>query len=570
MNILFDTVAKAISEVSALSAEEVYNKLEFSPNSELGDVAFPCFSLSAKLKKSPAVIAGELCGKLKEFKDKNPDKAIFEDVKVAGGYLNFFIDRPQILDFYSSNKENIISSIQEGNRGKKITIEHTSINPNASPHIGRARNAFIGDASVRLLRFLGFDVTVHYFVNDIGKQIALLVYCIKDKPDVSFDDLLALYVKANEQLKEDDTLNEKVFELLRNMENGDTAVLKEFARIVGICVRGQQNIFKELGIFYDRFDYESQYVQSGRTEEVLSALKNTGKLFEDESDRWVLNLEEFKLNTENPYLPLTRANKTSLYPLRDICYNIDKAKEGSFRNILILGEDQKLYGKQINAVLSLLEFKGVEIINYSFILLTDGKMSTRMGNVVLLEDLMRETVISAKNQLKEHIKDFSYTDEETEKLSKQIAYGAIKYSILKFGNEKNVTFDKESSLSFEGNTSVYIQYSHARIQSLLKDEKVPAKISSLSALKTDVEWEIVKKLLTFTEVLNTVSTEFNFSALCAYLFDLCKLFSRWYNECPIKTAEPALKKQRLFLASQIAETIKNGLHILGIEAPDRM
>ena len=565
-NQIYIILNKISSEIN-LTEENIFAMLEYPPNSDMGDIAFPCFSLARVMKKAPQIIAEDIRTQILT----QTTSPVFGEIKVSGGYLNFYLDKSEVLrQFYNIIKNNSLVNFSDY-KDKKITIEHTSVNPNASPHIGRARNAMIGDASVRLFRFLGCDVNVHYFVNDIGKQIALLVYCTKDKSDIDFNELLSLYVAANEELKSNPDLENKVFDLLNRMENGDESVFSHFSRIVDICVKGQMEIFNEFGIFYDNYDYESQYVQSGKTDEVLTSLKNTKRLFEDEDGRLVLNLEEFNINSENPYLPLTRADKTSLYPLRDICYNIDKAKENAVRNIVVLGEDQRLYGRQINAALNLLGIEGTEIINYSFVLLPDGKMSTRAGQVVLLEDLMRDTVAFAKTTISEH-RNAANMEEllSDDILPKQLAYGAIKYSILKCGNEKNVIFDRESALNFQGDTSVYIQYSFARIQSLLRGECFSICENDITALTHPLEWEIIKKILSFSQVLYTVANDFTFSSLCSYLFELCQSFSRWYNECPIKNADENLIGSRLFLASVTADVIKDGLYILGIDAPEKI
>ena len=564
--LLFDLVSSELAKVSSLTIPEIYEKLEQPPSSEMGDVAFPCFSLARILKKAPQSIAEDMRTQL-----LTKSATVFSKIEVIGGYINFHLDKIEVLKLFFNKAKNSLLVDFSDYEGKTVTIEHTSVNPNASPHIGRARNAMIGDASVRLLRFLGCDVKVHYFVNDIGKQIALLAYCTKDKSEISFGELLSLYVAANEELKTNPDLENEVFHVLNRMENGDKDVFSVFSRIVDICLKGQMEIFNGFGIYYDLFDYESQYVQSGKTDEILASLKNTGRLFEDEEKRLVLNLDEFKINSENPYLPLTRKDKTSLYPLRDICYNIDKAKENSSRNIVVLCEDQKLYGKQINAALNLLGIEGAEIINYSFVLLPDGKMSTRAGQVVLLEDLMRDTVEYAKTTITEH-RNTDNLDELLldDILPRQLAYGAIKYSILKCGNEKNVVFDRENALNFQGDTSVYIQYSFARIQSLLKGESVSMSDDEIIMLTHPFEWEIIKKVLSFNHVLSVVSQDFNFSALCSYLFDLCQSFSRWYKECPIKNADTLLRSPRLFLSSVVAKIIKDGLNILGIDAPEKI
>ncbi len=564
--LLFDIVADELAKALDFPVDEIHKRLEQPPSAEMGDVAFPCFFLAKEYKKAPPQIAEELHGKMAAAGSQ-----MFSEIRVAGGYLNFFLAKENVLKlFYEMASSDSLINYSEY-QNQKVTIEHTSVNPNASPHIGRARNAMIGDASVRLLRYLGCDVKVHYFVNDIGKQIALLAYCTKDKGEISFSELLSLYVAANEDLKSNPELEKEVFNILNLMESGDQGVFADFARIVDICIKGQTAIFNEFGIHYDIFDYESQYVKRGRTAEVLALLEETGRLFEDGEGRLVLNLEEFQINPENHYLPLTRKDKTSLYPLRDICYNIDKVNEKSSRNIVVLGEDQRLYGKQINAAIKLLGYEEAEIINYSFVLLPDGKMSTRAGQVVLLEDLMRDTVEYAKQTIAEHRGPAEPGgSEEAESLPKQLAYGAIKYSILKCGNEKNVIFDRETALNFQGDTSVYIQYSYARIQSLLRGEKESAGSGAVGFLTHPLEWEIIKKLLSFHQVLAVISQDFNFVTLCAYLYELCQLFSRWYKECTIKNAEGDVKLARLFLAAGVAKVIKDGLSILGIEAPDKI
>ena len=546
-----------------MSADELLPMLTFPPDETMGDIALPCFKFAKTARMAPDKIAATLA--------EGFTCTSVQRTEVAGGYLNFFLNKSEVLkEFFDTVKNGALVDTSEYS-AKNVTIEHTSVNPNASPHIGRARNAMIGDATVRLFRYMGCRVKVRYFVNDIGKQIALLVYCTKDKTDISFGELLDLYVAANEEAKVNKELENAVFDILARMENGDEEVFAMFARIVDICVKGQMQIFNEFGIFYDQYDYESEYVKSGKTEEVLAALNASGRLFEDEENRLVLNLDEFGINSENPYLPLTRKDKTSLYPLRDICYNIDKSADNAFRNIIVLGEDQKLYGRQINAALSLIGVGGAEIINYSFVLLPEGKMSTRAGQVVLLEDLMHDTMEHAKTTIAEHRKDGNLEQLlAKDTLPKQLAYGAIKYAILKCGSEKNVIFDKETALNFQGDTSVYIQYSYARISSLLQGEEMQVQEGDLALLTHPIEWELVKKAMLFGATLESVLKDFNFSTLCTYLFELCQHFSRWYKECPIKTAEPNLKNARLFLADTIADIIKDGLYVLGIETPEKI
>lgn len=411
--------------------------LEVPPNPEMGDYAFPCFLLAKEWKKNPLDIAKELSAKFKPTK-------LLAEARQAGPYLNFFVNKNKIA--VDTIKEVLKQKDKFGSSGigkkKRILLEHTSINPNASPHVGRARNALIGDSIARILRFQGYKVEVHYFVNDVGKQVAMLVLGAEGKKNIAFKDLLDIYIEINKKIEENPGLEKEVLELLNRLEKGDKEIRKKFENVVKICIDGQVKIFAELDIKYNKFDYESKYLWSRETEITLKRLEKTGKLFVDGFGRWVLDQKGYSLGMKVPVFVMTRADKTSLYPLRDIAYNIEKIKKGE--NIVVLGEDQKLYQEQISAALKEIELKAPRVIHYSFVLLQEGKMSTRKGNLVLLEDFMKEALSKAKEELKAR---YGEIDEES---AKTIAYGAVKYGILRVSPEKNVTFDWEHALSFEG------------------------------------------------------------------------------------------------------------------------
>lgn len=535
--------------------------LTIPPKAELGDIAVPCFSIAKELKKSPLVIANEIMEKLEgvDFIDK---------MEVTGGYLNFFINTTILIKEAVEeirSKGAAYGSAMSG-KGKKALIEHTSINPNASPHVGRARNALIGDVIVRLLRFEGYEVDTHYFVNDAGKQIAMLVLGAKEKENIAFKDLLNIYIEINSRLEQNPELEKEVFSLLYKLENGDEEVRKIFRKIVDICIKGQTDILGEIGIKYDTFQYESDYIWSSRTNSILEQLKNTGKLEEDSEGRLVLNQEEYNLPMKAPYLVLTRADKTSLYPLRDISYSIDKAKENTDLNLIVLGEDQKLYFQQVKAALDLLGFKAPTPVHYSFVLLSDGKMATRKGNVVLMEDFMREAYEKAAEDMK---KRHGSIDEEGARL---IAYAAVRYAILKVANEKNVTFDWESALSFEGDTGPYLQYSYARINSIFKryGKKLPNEVD-YAVLKESVEYELAKELLNFEGMVKKTLEELGPHILANYVHGLTKKFSLFYHECSVVNAEnEELSKARLLLIDAVRQVINNCLDLLGIEVVEAM
>ena len=533
--------------------------LEIPSDFTLGDYAFPCFVLAKKLKKAPNVIAEEILRKVK------PNKYI-KKIEAKGSYLNFYINKKILAEntLIEINKNKDYGNIDIG-KGKKLLIEHTSINPNASPHVGRARNALIGDSLTRILKFVNFKPEIHYFVNDVGKQIAMLVYVAKK--NIIFDKLLEIYVKINKRIEKDEKLEKEIFTLLHKLENGDKAVRKRFRNVVNVCINGQNNILSELGIKYDYYDYESKYLWDDSCKKILAKLKKTKRLFKDDDGRLVLNQKGFNLAMKVPVLVLTRADGTSLYPLRDLAYNIDKLKRAE-KNIVVLGEDHKLYFQQMKIALEFLKYKAPAVVHYSYILLKTGKMSTRKGEVVLLEDFMKEAVEKAKKEVKK--RDKKIKKNQLERLAKIIGYGAIKYSILKVSNEKNVIFDWVSALNFEGDSAPYIQYAHARICSILKKNKGKINQKINFSVYNDDEKNILNKLAEFPKKVEDTYNNFKPHIIANYVYELANIFNEYYHKYPVLKAEEDVKKARLLLIYCIKRVIYNGLSLLGIEAPERM
>ena len=547
-----EKVINVLTKATKLNKKEIANLIEIPPSSDLGDFAFPCFILSKKQKKNPSKIASDLAKKISS-KD-------FEKVESKGPYVNFFLD-------YKSTAKKILSQIKKEKdkygssnigKGKKALVEHTSINPNASPHVGRVRNALIGDSIVQILKFQGFKVDTRYFVNDMGKQIALLVLGSRKKKNLKFKDLLDLYVKASKDLQKNKALEEDVFKLLEKLEKGDSKTKKEFNWVVNICVKGQIEILSKIGIKYDHFDYESEYLWSKKVQNVLTKLKKTGKTFLDQG-RIVLNQEKYNLPLKSPVLVLTRADKTSLYPLRDMAYTIDKMKMNKDNNIIVLGEDQKTYFQQLKAALDSLGIKSPKPIFYSFILLADGKMSTRKGHVVLFEDFLKEATQKAKSELKKR-------KEKDLKRAPLIANAATRYSILKISPSRNVIFNLSSALSTEGDTGPYLLYTYARARSILRKAKSKKnyKIDTLDSS----EKNLISQLVNFQNVVSASYTRLSPNLLANYSYQLSRSFNEFYHASKVLGSE---KEQfRLALVSAFSQVLKNSLHLLGIETIERM
>ena len=538
-----------------LSEEEIEKLIEIPPNTEFGDYSFPCFFLAGKLHENPSQIAIELREKIGNTSE------IFEDIQTRGPYVNFFLNRKKlamslVVDVLSQ-KENFGKT--NLGKAKKVVIEHTSINPNASPHVGRARNAIIGDSIVKLATFFNFKPEVHYYVNDVSKQIAMLV--VAHSENLSFDKMLDAYIKISKKVEKSKKMEAKVFDELKKFEQGDKETLKNFQKLTKTCLEGQIKILKRIGIDYDVFDFESSYIDDAKN--VLEKLSASKKLFKDKEGRFYLDQSDTQLKgmMKSPVLVLTRSDSTGLYPLRDLAYTIYKMSL-SENNIIVLGEDQKLYFLQLKEALSLLKENSPEVIHYSFILLNSQgkskKMSTRKGDVVLLEDFLDELIAKAEKEIKKR---------KTKGNSEAVAAAALKYKILKNSPNKSINFDVDEALNFEGDTGSYLLYSYARASSILK--KAPKqKAFKISDLE-EKEIELVKKLSQFPEIVLGAYKSLNPSIISSYSYQLAQIFNEFYHTCKVIGSEQQ-ESFRIALVQAFRQVLKNSLKLLGIETVEEM
>ncbi|MGA2130168.1 MAG: arginine--tRNA ligase [Candidatus Pacearchaeota archaeon] len=537
-----------------IKIQDIEKIIEIPPNSDMGDFAFPCFFLVGRLKTNPHDIAIQIREEIGEINQTN-----FKDIQVSGPYINFFIDRNALTK--NLIREILKKKLDFGKtytgRGKKALIEHTSINPNAAPHVGRARNAIIGDSLVRILKFHGFNTETHYFVNDVSKQIAMLVLAKAEK--MKFENMLQKYVNIASKVKKSKKLEKEVFDLLYKFEHNDKKVAAKFNSITKTCVEGQRKILSEMGIHYDVFDYESSYLS--KTMDILEDLKTTGKLFEDKDGRMVLDMKGTKIQGQmkSPVLVLTRSDGTGLYPLRDLAYTIDKMKKSEL-NIIVLGEDQKLYFQQLEETLKLLHITPPSVVHYSFILLAkkgkSKKMSTRSGDVVLLEDFISEAIKKAQKKSK------------NKKIAEKVAIGAVKYAIIKNGPNKIINFNLDEALNFEGDTGPYLMYSYARASSIIKKSKKSLKDFEIGELE-EKETELVKKLSEFSEVVHNSYKNLNPSLIANYALQLSQTFNEFYHTCKVIGSEEK-ESFRIALVESFRNVLKNALWLLGIETLEEM
>ncbi len=560
----FDSLAQSIlSAFPQLDAADI--AFVPPPNVKLGDVALRTFEAARKLGMPPVQLASKIA-------DEVAFGSEVVSASTAGPYVNFKLNRPAFAANIVSNilSEDFKFGSNGSGLGQKLLIEHTSINPNASPHLGRARCAMIGDSVTRLFRFEGYDTEVHYYVNDMGRQIGLLVLVSEDLENITFDQILQLYVDANARAEADPAFAEQGYNLLVKMEEGDPVTRKQFHAVTDLCLKGQLAVLARLGISYDVFDRESDYLKDPRLDAVMDALREKGALFTDEDNRLVVDLQKLgHTQDEGRYFVLMRANGSSMYGYRDLAYTIDKGEKAGGLNVIVLGEDHKLYFQQIAMILAAAGRPVPEPVYYSYILLKEGKMSTRQGKVVLLSEFLDEATRRAGEKVEEQCTELS--PEERLAIAEKVAVAAIRFAILRVGPNKNVIFDWESSLSFSGDTGPYVQYSCARINSILrKFGALPAETQSFP-VETDAEWLLITKLASFPDTVATAAAQRNVAPIAQFALDTARTFTTFYHECPVLTAETEAQRiARAQLCAATRTTLANALALLGIEAVERM
>ena len=542
-------IKKHILEILKVDEDKI--KIEIPPKDNMGDYSIQCANLRNEEYSNPIEIANLIREKF------NDEENNFSLIKVMGPYINFYLNyekfNAEVIKDIEINDH--YGSLNQGNN-EALLIEHTSINPNAEPHIGRCRNSLIGDFMSNLYGFTGYEVERHYFINDIGKKIALLVIGIEEYglKDGNFSSILDTYVKISNRAKEDESIDQKAFYYLQQVESGNTEMVQKFKEITDICVERQLQIFDTLDIHFDVFTHESDFVYNNYLDNILKRLDKTGRLHEDELGRLYVDLSGYDIPTREPVLVLTRSNKTSLYPMRDIAYTIHKIELNPKNNFIVLGEDQEVYMKQISAVLDILGYKAPKLISYSYVLLDGDKMSTSAGTVVLVTDFMK----AVKNTL---INEFNKRNSEISVDKLNILVNAcIKFTMLNVSKNKIVNFNLENATSFVGESGMYILYSLVRINSILKNNNI--ELTEEIKFNNEIENKLViDELLTSNEPAH----------LTKYIFGIAGLFSKFYEQVNISNeVDVVLKSSRIRLLKSTAKVLTNALSILGIKTIDEL
>jgi arginyl-tRNA synthetase len=538
-------------------------KLEFPPNPKLGDLASTiAFELTKKLRTSPPEVAKGLVEKIEV-----PE--IFSKVQNFGPYVNFFIDYDKFSKLLLEKVDDDYGRLPDYD--EKIILEHTSANPNGPLHIGHIRNSIFGDSLSRLLKLAGRDVVTQYYVNDMGRQIAIIVCgiteCglkIEDYEGDKLDHKIGrLYYDANKAVENDENLQLKVDELIQKYENGEDDQLNEiFEQVVSSCISGMKETLQRMNIIHDDFVWEGQFVRSGEVDDLVSYIQREG--FTREDDVLYIDLTDFNIEKE---FVLRRSNGTSLYSTRDLAYHKYKSTLGD--TVLdILGSDHKLAAKQIRVIFEeILRQNPPEVIFYEFITLPEGSMSTRRGKFVSVDDLIDEAVSRATDEIKSRNPELS--DDEIAPMAEEIGVGAIRFFIAKLSPEKHLTFKWDEALSFERGCAS-IQYAHARACKLL--EKSGKDVESLKVADdwspNETEQDLIRQIAKFPQVVEDCANKKRVHNITQYCQDLAGSFNKFYKSEQVIGSE--VEDTRLILVDRAKTTIKNALDILGVSAPQKM
>ncbi len=556
LNLVADAVGQDIDK----------GKLEITvpPEAEMGDFAVPCFFLSKLLRRSPSQIAIDLASKI------HPAGLVMS-VKNDGPYLNFFINQSILAKQVLKEINKRADKYGQLNLGKdRIMLEYSQPNTHKEFHIGHMRNAILGSALIRLLGAVGYKVMPVNYIGDVGAHVAKCLWALEKfhaenkLPENKGKYLGQIYTEAVKKTEVSKKNKKEADEVLQKLEADDKKWTALWKKTRKWSLDEFDQIYKILDCKFDQVFYESEVANLGK--EIVADLLKKG-IAEISEGAVIINLEKYNLKN----FLLLKSDGSSLYSTKDIALAQEKFKKYKIdKSIIITDSRQSFYFSQLFKTLAIMGFdKEMIHIPYEFVTLKAGAMSSRSGNVVLFEDFYHQVVGQATHETKKRHPDWS--EKKIQDTSRKIALSAIKFNMLKTGNDNIITFDIDEALSFDGFSGPYLQYTCSRISSVLKKAKSKGGIDvEYDKLNTVIEKELMLKLIDYPNVIEVAAKNFQPSELTRYLFELAKLFSNFYQTMPILNSDDGTKKARLSLIFAVKQTIANGLGILGIETMDEM
>ncbi|MBM5789929.1 arginine--tRNA ligase [Candidatus Parcubacteria bacterium] len=534
------------------------------PDPSLGDLAFPCFSLARSLKKNPSEIAVEIAAKIgpKEF---------IEDVRAQGPYVNFTLSK-------SFGSAVLAEIAKEKNRyghsnvgdGKRVMVEFANLNTHKDIHIGHLRNLFLGQTLVNVLNASGYDVAPVAYINDLGAHVAKSVWAImrfhanEEIPkDERIDFLRRVYLEATNALEEHPSYKEEVAQVFRNLEDQKGEEMKIWNQTWQWSVDFLKDVYGELSLTLEKWYFESELIS--RTKKIIDELITKGLVVESEG-AWIVDLSQEKLGVNL----LVKSDGTLLYNAKDLGLALKKEEEyHPHRSVYVVDARQSHALAQLFATLERMGFvHELYHLAYELVTLEDGAMASRTGHVIRYEMFRDRLLAQARASTRERHADWD--DDAVERAARGVAFAAMRFGMLRQDVEKKIVFDFDDALSFDGFSGPYLLYTYARIQSLLgKAGKVKA-VRDASGLAHPLERRLLVHLSNYPETVFQSSQDYALSRIAHYLYELCRMYSEYYNEVPIARAEGTERAARVSLTMAVGETLKNGLTLMGIETIKEM
>lgn len=558
-----ELIASELAKViDSLDQDAILNLLEQPKSSDLGDIAFPAFSLAKVERKAPQAIAADIAEKI--------DQSAFEKVVATGPYVNFFLDKSKISD-------QVIKSVieagadyaqQDEGKGQNITIDLSSPNIAKPFSVGHLRSTVIGDALSNIFRKMGYNTIKINHLGDWGKQFGLLMVAYKkwgSKEAVEanpIDELLKLYVRINAEIENDPELDDEGRLWFKKLEDGDPEATELWQWFRDESLVEFNRIYKLLGVEFDSLNGEAFY--NDKMDEAVQILEDKGLLKESKGAS-IVELDDVNL----PPAMIKKSDGATLYITRDIATAIYRARTYNFvKNIYAVGQEQSNHFRQLKAVLKKMGFDwSDDMVHVDFGLVTKNrqKLSTRKGNIILLEPTLQEAISRAKAQIEEKNPEL----ENKEEVAHAVGVGAVKFYDLKTDRRNGYDFDLEAMVSFEGETGPYVQYAYARIQSILRKANFTPSTDATYSLSDPESWEIIKLLQDFSRVVKRAAENYDPSLIAKYAINLAQAFNKYYAHTRILDESPE-RESRLALSYSTAVVLKEALRLLGVDAPEKM
>lgn len=562
------TLCKKVAEVlTGISYEYLLQIMEIPSDEKMGDYAIPCFSLAKMWHKNPVVIAVEI----KEVLSAKKDELGIDKVENIGGYCNIFMDRVQYVKFSITKimKENY--GIEQVGEGKTICMDYSSPNIAKNFHVGHLRTTIIGNSLYKIHEKLGYQVVRINYLGDWGTQFGKLIVAYKNwsgKEQVEekgIEELLRIYVKFNADAEENPKLIDEARAWFVKMEKNDQEAISIWNWFKKISMIEFERVYKLLGISFDSYTGESFY--RDKVLALVEELQEKGLLKESQGAK-IIDLEEYDM----PPCLITKSDGSSIYHSRDISALLHRKKAYNFEKCLyVTGMEQSLHFKQVFKAIELMEydwFKNLVHVPFGLVSLDGAKLSTRTGNIVYAEEILKEAIERALKSIEE--KNPSLVHKNL--VAKQVGVGAVIFHDLYNQRMKNIDFSWDEVLSFEGTTGPYVQYTYARAKSILRKNgniEINENID-YGVLTDDITFSLVKVLLGYNDAIYNAAQKYEPSVIARYLISLSSAFNRFYHECSILHASSTEKNARIMLVDVVQNVIKDACMLLGMECPEEM